>query len=158
MMPPWHSMMGCRFSWGRCSTYGDTYWGRPCCGNAAHIKSYSGVQVLKDVDFELNNGEFHGLVGENGAGKSTLIKILGGATAADSGEILIDGKPVTMTSPADAQLHGISIVHQHASLVQDLSITENLFLGQEIAKGQLGFVIGETKLVQRSLWRGWTTL
>ena len=104
------------------------------------IKSYSGVQVLKGVDFELNNGEFHGLVGENGAGKSTLIKILGGATAADSGEILIDGKPVTMTSPADAQLHGISIVHQHASLVQDLSISENLFLGQEIGKGQLGFV------------------
>lgn len=95
------------------------------------VKSYSGVQVLKSVDFSLRKGEFHGLVGENGAGKSTLIKVLSGVTLPDSGTIYLDGKEMPMTSPQQARESGISVVHQSPSLVPYLSVAENLFMGRE---------------------------
>jgi len=71
-------------------------------------KTYPGVNALKDVSFDVQQGEVHCLVGENGAGKSTLIKILAGAQQADSGRILLAGKPVVSRSPHEAQEHGLS--------------------------------------------------
>lgn len=96
--------------------------------------------ALTKVDFELLEGEIHGLVGENGAGKSTLIKVIAGAHPADSGQILAKGHEAKIHSPADARHYGISVVHQHANLVPQLSIAENIYLGQEPAKGKSGFV------------------
>ncbi len=92
-------------------------------------KSYEFVEVLHGVDFELEKAEVHALVGENGAGKSTLMKILGGITKADEGEILIDNSPVEINSIADAERLGISIIHQELSLVPYMTVAENIFLG-----------------------------
>lgn len=94
-------------------------------------KSFPGVRALVNVDFELSRGEVHGLVGENGAGKSTLIKVLSGVYIQDSGEIILDGHPVSMSHPADALAIGISPVHQTPNLVPLLSVAENIFLGRQ---------------------------
>jgi ribose transport system ATP-binding protein len=94
-------------------------------------KRYPGVVALDDVGFELRAGEVHVLLGENGAGKSTLMKILSGACARDGGEILLDGRPVALDSPRDAQLAGISTIYQEFTLVPHLSAAENIFLGRE---------------------------
>jgi ribose transport system ATP-binding protein len=101
-----------------------------------HItKSFPGVKVLKGVDFTVNKGEIHSLMGANGAGKSTLIKILTGLYPADSGEIYIDGKEVKIRNRKDAMDAGISVIYQELSLIPTLSVTENVFLGQERMKG-----------------------
>ncbi len=97
-------------------------------------KSFSGVRVLEDVSFELRAGEVHILAGENGAGKSTLIKILAGVHADHGGEIRIDGRPVRIRTPQEAAAHGISAIHQELSLVESMSVRDNLFLGREITK------------------------
>ncbi len=102
-------------------------------------KSFNGVQVLHGVNFKLNVGEVRALAGENGTGKSTLMKILGGIYSCDSGEILIDDEPVSISSAQDAQKYGISIIHQEIVLVQDMTIGENIFLGRE-PKTKTGFV------------------
>jgi len=94
-------------------------------------KRFAGVHALKGVDFELESGEVHALLGENGAGKSTLMKILAGIYPVDEGEIFIEGKKVSINSVKDAQTHGISIIHQEISLVPHLSVAENIFLGKE---------------------------
>lgn len=94
-------------------------------------KSFSGVAALKGIDFELQAGEVHALVGENGAGKSTLIKILSGAQRYSSGKILLEGQAVTFRSPSEAQNHGIVSIYQELLLVEDLSVAENIFLGNE---------------------------
>jgi ribose transport system ATP-binding protein len=94
-------------------------------------KQYPGVRALDDVSLSVRRGEVHMLLGENGAGKSTLMKILCGAQTADRGEIRHDGKPVAITSPADARRLGIAIIFQEFSLVPFLSIAENIFLGRE---------------------------
>lgn len=100
-----------------------------------HIqKSFPGVLALKGVDFSLNRGEVHVLMGANGAGKSTLMKVLSGAYVKDSGVIIIDGKEVSIQSTKDAQKLGISIIHQHFSQAQHLSVAENIFLGREKIK------------------------
>ncbi|TYC60688.1 sugar ABC transporter ATP-binding protein [Rhodobacterales bacterium] len=91
-------------------------------------KSFGAVQALKEVDFELREGEIHALAGENGAGKSTLMNIIDGILQPDSGEILIDGKPVTIASPAVAQKLGIGFVHQEIALCPDVSVAENIFM------------------------------
>jgi ABC-type sugar transport system ATPase subunit len=97
-----------------------------------HIcKSFDGVRVLDDVPFILESGEVHVLAGENGAGKSTLIKILGGVHQSFSGTIQLNGKPVRIKSPHDAARHGIAVIHQEMSLVEPLSVLDNLFLGRE---------------------------
>ena len=94
-------------------------------------KSFSGVSVLKNNHLELEAGEVHALLGENGAGKSTLIKILGGVYTKDSGQILVDGQEVEITGVESAKEHGIRIIHQELMLIPDMTISENIFIGQE---------------------------
>ncbi len=100
-------------------------------------KSFSGVQVLKNVNFDLRKGEIHALMGANGAGKSTLIKILSGAHKKDSGTIIVDGKEVEIETPVDSKMCGIRCIYQELSLAPDLSIANNIFLGQERMRGKL---------------------
>ncbi|MBN2447694.1 MAG: sugar ABC transporter ATP-binding protein [Phycisphaerae bacterium] len=102
-------------------------------------KAFSGVEVLRNVDFELAPGEVHALVGENGAGKSTLIKILGGVHTDYSGRILLDGRPVRFSGPRDAETHGVAVIHQELSLAGDMSVAENILLGRE-PRGVLGLL------------------
>ena len=85
---------------------------------------------------EIRPGEIHALIGENGAGKTTLIKTLGGALPLDGGTLLLDGQEVALDSTKDARSRGISVIWQEFSLAPRLSIAENMFLGQEIRKGQ----------------------
>jgi simple sugar transport system ATP-binding protein len=94
-------------------------------------RSFPGVLALAGVDLRLQAGEIHALLGENGAGKSTLIKILTGALGCDSGEIRLDGRPVTIDSPAAARALGISAVYQEINLVPTLSVTKNLTLERQ---------------------------
>jgi galactofuranose transport system ATP-binding protein len=94
-------------------------------------KSFPGVQALHGVDFAIARGEIHALVGENGAGKSTLIKILTGVEPPDNGTITLDGTPVTIRSPLDAQALGISTVYQEVNLCPNLTVAENLLIGRE---------------------------
>jgi ribose transport system ATP-binding protein/inositol transport system ATP-binding protein len=94
-------------------------------------KRFPGVYALKGVDFNLESGEVHALLGENGAGKSTLMKILGGIYGIDEGEIFIEGKKVQINSVKDAQGYGVSIIHQEIVLVPYLTIAENIYLGRE---------------------------
>ena len=97
-----------------------------------HIeKRFPGVLALNDVDFTLRKGEIHALMGENGAGKSTLIKILTGVYQMDGGEVQIEGKPVVIHSPQDAQNSGISTVYQEITLCPNLTVAENMFIGRE---------------------------
>ena len=102
-------------------------------------KKYGRVVALESANLELYPGEVLGVIGDNGAGKSTLIKVLCGAVIPDSGEILLDGKPVTFTSPIEARTLGIETVYQNLALSPALSITDNMFLGREIRqKGFMG--------------------
>ena len=102
-------------------------------------KKYGTVVALDNADLELYPGEVLGVIGDNGAGKSTLIKVLCGAVIPDGGEILLDGKKVTFTSPIEARTLGIETVYQNLALSPALSITDNMFLGREIRqKGFLG--------------------
>jgi ribose transport system ATP-binding protein len=94
-------------------------------------KSYGGVLVLSGVDFDVRGGEVHALVGENGAGKSTLIKILGGAVRPDAGRVVMDGVPLPLGDPRRIRVLGVSLVYQEFTLVPELTVTENIFLGQE---------------------------
>jgi ABC-type sugar transport system ATPase subunit len=92
-------------------------------------KSFSGVEVLHGVDLTLYRGEVLALLGENGAGKSTLIKILNGDYSRDAGEILIDGNPVELKSPREAEHMGISVIYQELNYAPDLSVAENVLVG-----------------------------
>ena len=94
-------------------------------------KAFPGVVALDGVDFALRAGEVHVLLGENGAGKSTLMKILSGAYRRDAGEIAVDGRPVSIGSPRDAQALGIATIYQELSLVPQLTVAENILLGHE---------------------------
>ncbi|MCB7302807.1 sugar ABC transporter ATP-binding protein [Bariatricus massiliensis] len=94
-------------------------------------KSFSGVRVLHDVDFVVKQGEIRALVGENGAGKSTLMKILCGIYEKDSGSIMMDGVDIKNYSIPEAARQGIVMIHQEIVLVQDLPISENIFMGSE---------------------------
>lgn len=91
-------------------------------------KDFRGVKALKKASATFYEGEIHGLVGENGAGKSTMIKIVGGLFPAASGTIKLDGEEITFHNPHDAYKEGIRIVHQELSLIQSLSIAENIFI------------------------------
>lgn len=103
-------------------------------------KSFSGNQVLKDVDFSLEQGEIHALMGENGAGKSTMMKILTGIYTRDSGTVSIKGEEVNFKSPKQAEKAGIAVIHQELNILPDLSITDNLFLGKEETLGKSGIL------------------
>jgi fructose transport system ATP-binding protein len=96
------------------------------------VKRYGQVTALDGADFELRNGEILAVIGDNGAGKSSLIKALSGATIPDSGEIILDGKPVKFRSPIDARKAGIETVYQDLAVAPAMTIAENLFLGREI--------------------------
>ncbi len=98
-------------------------------------KDFSGVHVLKGISLTFERGEVHGLLGENGAGKSTLIKILTGVYAPSSGEVLMDGRPVTIHRPIDAHRAGLGAVYQDSELVGSYTVAENIVLGNE--KGHL---------------------
>lgn len=97
-------------------------------------KQFNGTWVLKNVNLTVDYGEVHALMGENGAGKSTLIKIITGYYSKDSGEIHIDDVPVKISSRQDARKSGIAVIYQELSLIPDLTIAENIFLGQEETK------------------------
>lgn len=102
-------------------------------------KSFSGVHVLKSVNFSCDRGEIHGLIGANGAGKSTLIKTLSGIYGPDGGEIMIDGRHTVINSPAEAAKLGIGVIHQEFDLIPQMTAAENMYLGREPHKpGLLG--------------------
>lgn len=94
-------------------------------------KRFSGTTALAGVDFTVEPGRVHALIGENGAGKSTLVKILAGVEQPTTGELLFENSPVRFASPRDAGRMGIDIIHQELQLFPDLSIEENLFVGRE---------------------------
>ncbi|WP_129669838.1 sugar ABC transporter ATP-binding protein [Phytoactinopolyspora endophytica] len=112
-------------------------------------KGFPGVQALSGVHFELRAGEVHALVGENGAGKSTLMKVLAGIYHQDSGAIAIDGRAVDIDGPQAAQDLGISIIHQELSLMPDLTIAENIYIGRERRRG-FGFFVDDHDLNRRA--------
>ncbi len=114
-----------------------------------HIcKAFAGVQALDDCRFTLLPGEVHALMGENGAGKSTLMKVLAGVYQPDSGEILLDGRTVTLPSPRAAQALGLGIIHQELNLMNHLSAAQNIFIGREPLRkfGRWGLLLDETAL------------
>jgi ribose transport system ATP-binding protein len=93
-------------------------------------KSFGAIQALRGVDFELRRGEVHAIAGENGAGKSTLMNIIDGILRPDGGEIHLDGQPVEIASPAQAQSLGIGFVHQEIALCPDVTVAENIFMAE----------------------------
>lgn len=95
-------------------------------------KRFHAVVALTDVSFDVAAGSFHAICGENGAGKSTLMKILSGVIGDYDGVVELDGEPLRLTGPRDAEACGISIIHQELNLVADLSAAANLFLGREL--------------------------
>ena len=105
-------------------------------------KSFAGVRALDRAQFELLPGEVHALMGENGAGKSTLMKVLAGVYRKDSGEVLLDGRPVDIESPRAAQALGIGVIHQELNLMNHLSAAQNIFIGRE-PRGRFGLFIDE---------------
>lgn len=98
------------------------------------VKSYGGIQALKGVSISFNGGEVHAIVGENGAGKSTLIKTIAGAISPNSGEIWIDGNVYHKLSPKLSKVLGIEVVYQEFNLIESLSVSENIFLGEKLTK------------------------
>ena len=98
-------------------------------------KTFGNTRALKNVDFDLREGEVLSLLGENGAGKTTLMRVLYGMYAADSGEILYEGKPVAFRRPVDAIRRGICMVHQHFMLVPFFTVMENVIAGEEPTRG-----------------------
>jgi ABC-type sugar transport system ATPase subunit len=106
-------------------------------------KSFAGIKVVSNVSFDMRPGEVHALMGENGAGKSTLIKIMAGLHQADEGGILVNGRVVRFASPKDAHAAGIATVHQELLLFPELTVAENIFLGQT-PKTALGTIDWQT--------------
>ena len=94
-------------------------------------KRYGGALAVNSVDFDVMPGEIHALLGENGAGKSTLAKVISGATTADSGEMTFVGEPSRFNSPAESAAAGVAMVYQETSLVDSMTVAQNLFLGDE---------------------------
>ena len=98
------------------------------------VKRFGGVHALRGVDFDLMAGEIHALLGENGAGKSTLINLISGVHRPDEGTIRIDGNPVRLASPREAQAAGIATIFQELDLVPSLDVASNIFLGRELMR------------------------
>ena len=110
-------------------------------------KRFPGVVALNNVSFDVREGEIHALCGENGAGKSTLIKTCTGAVVPDEGEIIIDGQAFKQMSPQLADKYGIAVIYQELNSVGDLSVAENVFLGNEIRKG---IMVDKKEMARRS--------
>lgn len=102
-------------------------------------KAFGTNQVLSGVNFELQHGEVHALMGENGAGKSTLMNILTGLHRMDQGKIIIDGNETYYSNPKEAEKYGITFIHQELNILPDMTVLENLFIGKEL-KSSLGFL------------------
>ncbi|TYC78315.1 sugar ABC transporter ATP-binding protein [Stappia sp. BW2] len=113
-------------------------------------KSYGAIQALKGVNFDIHRGQVTTLFGENGAGKSTLMRILSGITTPTTGEIILDGAPITFASATEARDSGISIIHQELSLAPNLSVRDNIFMGREI-RGPMGVDFAEEERQTRAL-------
>jgi len=106
-----------------------------------HItKTFPGVTALDDVSIDLNKGEVLGILGENGAGKSTLIKILAGNYIKDSGDIYVDGQKFEIKGPTEAMASGIRVIYQELNTLNNLTVTENIFIGEQIIKGPFRIV------------------
>ena len=103
-------------------------------------KAFPGMKALEKVNLTIRQGEVHALMGENGAGKSTLMKILAGEVPKSSGQITINGKYIDINSPIKSAHAGIAIIHQEFSLVRELTVAQNIFLGEEIKSNIPGFV------------------
>jgi ribose transport system ATP-binding protein len=103
-------------------------------------KSFGLVNVLKKVDFDLNAGEIHALMGENGAGKSTMMKILTGIYQRDEGTIEVKGKEVSFKTAKEAEEAGITVIHQELNIIPYMTVAENMFLGKELTVGKTGFM------------------
>ncbi|WLR51357.1 sugar ABC transporter ATP-binding protein [Bacillus tianshenii] len=109
-------------------------------------KSFSGNQVLKNVNFEVLPGEIHALMGENGAGKSTMMKILTGIYERDEGQIFAKGKEVHFKDAKEAENAGLAVIHQELNIIPYLTVAENMFLGKELTIGRTGILrMGEMK-------------
>lgn len=108
-------------------------------------KSFPGVKALDSITFSVNAGEVHAIVGENGAGKSTLINILSGVYRATSGSFLFNGREARINSPLEAQMLGMSVVHQELKLVDSLTVAENIFLGRPVCSRVLGLPLVDWK-------------
>jgi len=111
------------------------------------VKTFPGVRALDDVTFSVMPGEVHALMGENGAGKSTLMKVLGGIYQPDEGRIVVSEAPAVMTSPLEAKAKGIVFIHQELSLAEELSVAENIYLG-ELPRKRFGRVDWDTLYAQ----------
>ena len=98
-------------------------------------KSYGAIRALKGINLTVNAGEVTGVLGDNGAGKSTLIKIISGLHPHNEGELLVDGKPVTFSSPRESLAHGIATVYQDLAVVSLMEVWRNFFLGSEMTNG-----------------------
>ncbi len=103
------------------------------------VKTFPGVRALDGVDFDVRPGEVHALMGENGAGKSTLMKVLAGMYQPNSGRILIENRSIRIPNPLEAKKNGIILIHQELSLAEQMSVAENVFLG-ELPRSRWGFV------------------
>ncbi len=108
-------------------------------------KEFPGVKALDEARLRIRPGTVHALVGENGAGKSTLMKCLFGIYRADSGEILLDGKPVSFENPRQALDSGVSMVHQELNQVLERSVTDNIWIGRFPTKG---LMVDERKMLE----------
>ena len=113
-------------------------------------KRFPGVLALNGVNLDVRAGEVHALLGENGAGKSTLIKIIAGVYHADAGEIRIDGRPVSVRNPHDAQALGISTIFQEFTLAPDMTVAENIFLGREPLRIRALSIVDRRELIRRT--------
>lgn len=102
---------------------------------AGLAKSFGPIEVLRDIDLEVREGEIHAIIGENGAGKSTLMKLMAGHLKPSRGSISFDGQPVTLSGPVDAEKRGVVLVHQEILLAPDMTVAQNIFLGREINRG-----------------------
>lgn len=118
-------------------------------------KSFGTIRALKGVDFRVHPDETVGLIGDNGAGKSTLMKILVGAHYPDDGEIVFEGKRVSIENPRTARELGIGIIYQNSALIENASVDANIFLGDEPSKPILGGLIKvvDRKKMREESWR-----
>ena len=118
------------------------------CLQAVHIsKVFPGVKALTDISIDFYPGEVHALMGENGAGKSTLIKILSGVYTPTEGEVIFNGEKTEFKGPRDALDKGISVIHQELSIAKDLTVAENIFLGEEKVNG---IFLDNKKMIERT--------
>jgi ribose transport system ATP-binding protein len=113
-------------------------------------KQFPGVIALDGVSLRLVPGEVLAIVGENGAGKSTLMKIIGGVYQSDAGELRIDGQQVIFSDPAQAIAAGVSLIHQELNLAENLTVTDNLFLGRELTYGGSLQILNRGAMVSRA--------